>query len=111
MSTFLPQDSNDYPIPALRLKNGGAHAVAFSVSSARNGSAFADTTRIVSLYATAGVFVKFGDASVTATSSDHYFPAGVYYDVSIGGDKTAHYTHVAVLAADGDGTVYVSEKE
>lgn len=111
MSTFLPQDSNDYPIPALRLKNGGAHAVASSASSARNGAAFDASTRIVSLYATNGVYVKFGDASVSATSSDHYFPAGVYYDVSIGGDKTAHYTHVAVLAADGDGTVYISEKE
>lgn len=111
MSTFLPQDSNSYPIPALRLKNGGAHVVPLSVTSSRNAAAFDSATRIVSLYATAGAFVKFGDASVTATTSDHFFPAGVYYDVSVGGDKTAHYTHVAVLAADGDGTVYVSEKE
>jgi len=111
MSTFLPQDSNENPIPALRFKNGGAHAVAAGGASVRNSSAFAAGTRIVSLFATAPVFVNFGDSSVTADTGDHYFPAGVYYDVSIGGDNTAHYTHLAVLAVDGDGAVYVSEKE
>ncbi|MCB1532728.1 MAG: hypothetical protein KDJ35_07655 [Alphaproteobacteria bacterium] len=111
MSTFLPQDANNYPIPALRLKNGAAHAISATATSARNSTAFDGDTRIISLYATSPVFVKFGDSSVTATTSDHYFPAGVYYDLSIGGDTTAQYGYVAVLAADTDGTVYVSEKE
>lgn len=111
MSTILPQDSNDNPIPALRLKSDGAHSISASVSSARNSTAFDDATRVVSIYAEEPVYIKFGDSSVTASGSDHYFPAGVYYDFAIGGGRAAHYTHVAVIAASGDGSVYISEKE
>ncbi len=111
MSTIMPTDTNDQPIPALRLKPAGSHHIAASTVSARNASAFADDTKIASLYATVPVFVKFGDVNVVATTSDHYFPAGLYYDFAIGGEKTAHYTHIAVLSADQAGDVYISEKE
>ena len=111
MSTFLPQDSNDNPIPALRFKSGGAHSISATASSTRNSTAFATDTKIVSLYADVAVYVCFGDSSITATTSDHYFPAGLYYDIAIGGENTAHYTHVAILRADTDGAVYISEKE
>lgn len=111
MSTFLPQDSNENPIPALRFKAGGAHAISASTSSARNSTAFNSNTRVISFYATTPVYVKFGSSSVTAANTDHYFPAGVYYDIAIGGGPAAHYTHVAVLTLTGTGTVYVSEKE
>lgn len=110
MSTKLPLDVNDNPIPALRLKSAGAHVVTSSATSARNATAFDDGTRVVSLYATQPVYIAFGDDSVSADSSDHYFPAGVYYDVALGGDGAAHYTHVAVLQVSAGGTVYVSEK-
>ncbi|MCL4678385.1 MAG: hypothetical protein KJ017_07325 [Alphaproteobacteria bacterium] len=85
--------------------------MAAGATSARNATAFNAETRVVSLYATVPVYVKFGNASVTATASDHYYPAGLYYDFALGGDQTGHYTHVAVLRASADGTVYVSEKE
>ncbi len=111
MPTFLPQDSNENPIPALRLRNSGAHSITTSVSSARNAAAFDLSTRIVSLYVDQPVYIRFGDSTVTASSSDHYFPAGVYYDFSIGGDHTAHYTHMAALAVSTGGLAYISEKE
>jgi hypothetical protein len=111
MPTFLPKDSNDQPIPALRLKNGGAHSVAVTASSARNASGFNAATRVVSLYATHAMYIKFGDDEVSATSSDHYFPAGIYYDVAIGGDNTAHYTNIAAIRVSENGTLYISEKE
>lgn len=110
MSTKLPLDVNDNPIPALRLKEGGAHVVASSGSSARNITAFDGATRVVSLYTTEAVYINFGGSTVTATSDDHYFPAGVYYDVALGGDGAAHYTHMAVLQVSNAGNVYVSEK-
>lgn len=110
MSTNLPLDSNGNAIPALRLKSGGAHSVATSASSARNVSAFSDGTRVISLYATEDVYLAFGDSSVVATSADHFFPAGVYYDVAIGGNDQGHFTHVAALRVSGDGMLYVSEK-
>lgn len=110
--TILPQDTFDRPIPALRLKPGAAHSIAAGASSARNSTGFGDTTRIISLYATIPVFLRFGGSGVTAAPTDHYFPDGLYYDVAIGGDEATQYKHVAVIRAGStDGTVYISEKE
>lgn len=111
MPTLLPKDIDNHPIPALRLKSSGAHSISATGTSARNSSAFDADTRVIGLYADVPVYVAFGDSSVTATISDHYFPAGLYYDFSIGGDKTGQTPYVAVLAADTNGTVYLSEKE
>ena len=111
MTTILPVDSNGHPIPALRLKSGGAHSISTSATSARNTTAFAATTRILSLYATQDVYVNFGDSSVTASSSSHFFPAGVYYDFSLGGEGAGRFTHVAALRVSADGVLRISEKE
>lgn len=112
MTASLPRDAHGHPIPAVRLKTGGAHSIAATSSSARNATGFAADTRVVSVCATGPVYIKFGNSSVTAAATDHYFPAGIYYDFAIGGDETAHYTHLAVLRASGsDCVVYVSEKE
>ncbi len=111
MPTLLPKDSDSNVIPAMRLLPAGAHYISSSASSACNSTAFDAGTRIISLFATEAVYVKFGDENVTATSSDHYFPANTYYDFAIGGDRTGHYTHVAVLRVAADGDVYISEKE
>ena len=113
MATLLPKDADNNIIPALRLKSsGGAHALAATATSARNSMAFATTTRVVSIYATGPVFVRFGNDTVTATSSDHYYPQGVYYDFAVsGGDKGSHTPYVSVLAVSTDCAVYVSEKE
>ena len=110
MSTKLPLDINDNPIPPLRLRDGGAHVITSSGTSARNSTAFDTDTRVVSVYATQPVYLSFGDDSVSATSNDHYFPAGIYYDIALGGDGAAHATHLAVLQVSSGGNVYVSEK-
>jgi len=111
MSTKLPLDSNDNPIPALRFKNDAAHVINFSTSSVRNSAAFDADTRVVSVYATQNMYVRFGDSSVTADANDHFFPAGQYYDVAIGGDGAGHHTHISAIRVDTDGVLYVSEKE
>ncbi len=111
MSTLLPLDSDNNPIPALRLKDSGAHSISAGATSARNTTAFDAETVVVSLYADVPVYVNFGDSAVTAATTDHYFPAGVYYDIAIGGGRTGHNTHIAVLRTATDGTVYISEKE
>ena len=109
--TTLPRDNDNNAIQALKLKPSGAHSISATASSSRNTTAFDDDTRIVGFYATGAVYMSFGDASAVATSSDHYFPGGLYYDFAIGGDKTLHFSHVAVLAVDADCTVYISEKQ
>lgn len=111
--TLLPKDADNNVIPALRLKENGAHVVAVTSAAASNITAFDENTCVVSLYADAPFYIKFGDAGVIATASDHYFTAGLYYDVALSGGagKGAHHTHLSVIRADGDGTLYVSEKE
>lgn len=111
MSTKLPLDVNNHPIPALRLKAAGAHQISSGASSTRNAIAFAESTRVISLYADQDIYIAFGDSSITASASDHFFPAGVYYDIALGGDGAAHHDHIAVLQASIAGTVYISEKE
>jgi hypothetical protein len=111
MTTQLPLDHNGNPIPALRLQSGGAHAITTTASSARNTTAFSADTRVVSLYASQDVYIQFGDSSVSATTSSHFFPAGVYYDMALGGDGTGHYTHIAALRVSADGVLRISEKE
>jgi hypothetical protein len=111
MPTLLPNDADNNIIPAMRLLPSGGHKISATASSARNSTAFAAGTRVVSVYATEPVFINFGDSSVTSTSAAHYFPANVYYDFAIGGDRTGHYTHLAVLRVTNDGDVYISEKE
>ncbi|PZQ46817.1 MAG: hypothetical protein DI551_04515 [Micavibrio aeruginosavorus] len=114
MPTLMPKDADSNVIPALRLKaSGGAHAIAASAASARNATAFNADTQVLSVYATGPVYLRFGTSSVTAASTDHYYPDGIYYDFAIGcGDsKGPRFTHLAVLAAGAACTVFVSEKE
>lgn len=111
MPTLLPLDNRDQPIPAMRLKTAGAHTIAASGTAARNATAFDADTRVISIYATVPVYLKFGDNTVTATNAAHYFPSGVYYDFAIGGGASGHYTHVSALAVSSSGSVYISEKE
>ncbi len=114
MPTLLPIDADSNPIPAMRLRSGGAHTVSATGVSARNSVAFNAETKVVSLFATGAVYVRFGGASVTAANTDHYFPQGLYYDFAISGGESGkgpHNTHVAVLAAGSNCTVYISEKE
>jgi hypothetical protein len=110
MPTILPTDDNNNPIPALRFRDGGAHKITVTATSARNAAAFDAGTRVVSLYASAPVYVRFGGSSVSAETTDHYFPGGIYYDVAIGGEGAFQATHVAALRAESDCTLYISEK-
>lgn len=111
MTTLLPQDLNDNPIPALRMKRNGAHTISVNENSATNTTGFDTETQIVSVYADVPVYLSFGDSNVSATPNDHFLPAGLYYDVSIGGDHSAHYSHIAVLQVSEAGTLFISEKE
>lgn len=112
MSTYLPTDSNDNPIPVMRLRPGAAHQIAaITASSAKNTTAFDNNTRVISIYADTDIYVECGDNTVTATSSSHFFPAGLYYDVSIGEPSQSTRNYIAVIAKSADGTVYISEKE
>lgn len=112
MTTLLPKDADNNAIPAMRLKSGGAQTIAVTDTSARNASALDADTKVVGLYAPEAVYLAVGDATVVATSGDHYLPGGFYYDIAIsGGAAGAQATHIAALAVGDDTTLYISEKE
>jgi hypothetical protein len=56
------------------------------------------------------VFLRLGGAEVVASAADHFFPFGTYYDLAIGDGKREQDTHLAVVRADADCLLYVSEK-
>lgn len=113
MPTFLPRDEDFHPIPALRLKPDGAHTVPVADSSARNAAAFAADTRVIAVHSDVPAFLRTGDATVDATVTDHFLPAGTYLYLSVGdGRQTGRHSHIAALAADATpGTLRVSEME
>lgn len=112
MPTLLPRDDDYQPIPALRLKAGGAQTLSLTTSaSTRTAAAFDDATCIIGLYASTPIYVRTGDSSVSAGSSDHYYPAGLYSCFSLGDARQGRHTHLAARAVEGDGTLYISEME
>jgi hypothetical protein len=110
VSTLLPTDTNNNPIPVMRLRPGFAQSIAVTASSARNTTAFDSLTRVIGVYATVPMFVRLGNSSVTATVTDHYLPADTYMDIAIAGSATQSYTNIAAIRAVSDGILYVSEK-
>lgn len=110
MTTQIPRDSDGVPIPALRLRPDGSHALPVTATSGRIGP-FAPTTCVVSVFATNPLFLRSGGADVTATMADHYLPEGVYLTLSLGGAKATRHTHLAAVCAGVDGTLYISEME
>ena len=111
MPTLMPRDDNLFPIPALRLRQDGAHVIAVGAVSAANARAFSPSTRVIGIYATGPVFLRTGGETVTASTSDHYFPANTYYDLALGDGLQERHTRIAALRAAGDCTLYISEKE
>ena len=109
--TKLPLDVNDNPIPALKLKDDSAHVLDINAATTRNVDPFSQETRVISIYSDVDVYVRFGENDVEATSSDHFFPAHVYYDLSIGGDGVGHSSYMAAIGVSGSGKLYISEKE
>jgi hypothetical protein len=110
MSTLLPTDANNFPIPALRLRTGASHTIAVTATSARNSVAFNAATRVISLCATVPMFVRLGDNTATAVVTDHYIPAETVIDIAVAGDDEQTASYVAAIRLASNGTLYVSEK-
>jgi hypothetical protein len=107
----MPFDDNLNPIPTLGLKLGGAHQIMAGEASIRNVKPFDPQTRVIGIWSTGPIFLQTGDGGVTASSSDHYFPENVYYDLALGDSRRPHHSHLAVIAATASCVVYISEKE
>lgn len=111
--TYLPLDQDGQVIPAMRLRSDKSHAINISSTAARNVTGFDSETRVVSVFSTVPVYLAFGEnASVVAQTGDHFYPANVYYDMAVGGDKTGQFKYLSAIAvnASDTGTLFISEK-
>jgi hypothetical protein len=111
--TRMPRDDNSQSIPVLRFRTGGAQQLSTSAVATRS-SAFSGGTRVITLVCTVASFFESGGSSVTATTSSHYIPAGVPFDMALGSDMSdtdGYHTHISVILASGTGTAYISERE
>ncbi len=110
MPTLLPVDSDNHAIPVLSLRPGASQSVSVTATSARTATAFNSDTRVIGIYATVPMFVRLGDNTVTATTSDHYLPADTYMDISISNNANQSYAYIAAIQSSSNGTLYISEK-
>ena len=75
-------------------------------------TAIGNSTRVISLYATADCFFEVGNSDVVANlTNSHFLPLGVYIDVSMGSDNNSalNYKHISVICPTS-GTLYLSER-
>ncbi len=101
----LPLDNNGHTIQALGVRDDGAHEITVSGTSARNSTAFDTKTNVLWLYSTTDLHFKTGGADTTATTTDHFLPAGIRVPLP----KTASRQYIAVIQASASGTLYISE--
>ena len=101
---ILPIDANSFPIQALALV-GTTGKISITGTSARvalpSGVGHEDVLRLAS---TTDCYIKFGDSTVEATTSDALFTAGVeLFKVP------AAATHVAAIQVSASGVMTVTE--
>ena len=109
-----PRDAANAPIPVLSYRPRTGQSLSVGVAAQRS-SAFALSTRVISVFSTADCKFELGDDTVVAnTSNSHFLPAGAYADISLGSDnqleRNARY--ISVLRAGSDsGILHISERE
>jgi hypothetical protein len=119
LSSMLPIDGRNEPMPVLyyRNLNGTANTFASTVSTtAVRLGPFSDGTRVLSMYANADVYFVTGNSTVTAVTSSHFWPSGLYYDFNVfwggsfnqdGGDQ---YISLITSDASKNANVHISER-
>ena len=108
-----PRDDANEPIPVLGLRPAGGSKINFNTSSASLSTRFANSIRVITLYATADCYVEIGDATTVAnTSNSHFVPNGFLYDVALGSQLIASETskYISVLGTTASGIIYISER-
>lgn len=84
---------------------GSSPAVAVQIRQTQSGTGTGPcTVRVCTAGSSALMFVKFGDSSVTATSSDMALPGGVVEIFQL----AAGQTHMSVISSGSSNTVYAT---
>ena len=108
-----PRDDANAPIPVLALRPNGGQQINIGSTSARS-AAVHGSVRVVTLYATVDALIEIGDETVVAnSSSSHFLPAGLPYDISLGAETrpSDNARYIACIQASESGTLYISERD
>lgn len=103
--TRLVRDIYDAPVPVLGF--GAAQHLTVNAGATRS-AAFSAGVEVLMISSNADVYLKFGDNTVTASTSDHYLPAGVLITVSLRTASGNIATNLSVYCA-GAATFHISE--
>lgn len=99
----LPRDTFGNPVQALQPDPAGAVAGSVASSSAR--ITLTAATELVRIAASTACYIKFGDNTVAATTSDTFFPAGVEIFAVPESAPGVPYTHLAFIRQTSDGVI------
>ena len=108
-----PRDDANEPIPVLGLRPAGGSKITFNASTASLSNRFADSIRVITLYATADCYIEVGNDTVAAnTTNSHFVPQGFIYDVALGSQLISSETSkfISAIGATTSGTLYISER-
>jgi hypothetical protein len=111
--TRMPRDDNSQSIPVLRFRTGGAHQANITSASASSIEIPAGT-RIITVICSVNAYFETGNEGVEATSSSHFIPAGLPFDMALGSDLSdtdGYHRYISVIAASSSGVAYISERE
>lgn len=111
--TRMPRDDNSQSIPVLRFRTGGAQKVSINSSSASSISIPAGT-RVITLICSVNAYFETGLEGVVATSSSHYIPAGLPFDMALGSDLSdtdGYHSNISIIADSTSGVAFISERE
>lgn len=107
-TALLPRDREGNPVQVLGRKTDGAQKITITDTSDRNAVAF--DAAVLTGYATTDCYIAYGDATVTATTDDHFIEAySRFHDSLVTGIDTDNHTHIAVIRKDADGVLELSE--
>lgn len=104
MATF-PIDRNQFAIPVLRF--GSSQHIAVSTGAAARSSAITSGVQVILFCCDVACYVKLGNSSVTATSSDAYIPANFPIELSLGASDPLS-TNISILGT-ASGTAHFTE--
>ena len=112
--TRMPRDDNSQSIPVLRFRRSGAQHLNITSGTYTRSAMFPTGTRIITVVCTVDSYFETGNSSVVASSSSHFIPAGVPYDMALGSDMATiddYHNYISVIAASGSGVAHISERD
>lgn len=102
-ATRLVRDDDNVPMPIMPW--GFTHNLMPNESTAaRNATPISDSCGVISVIAIGGgAHFRQGDATVTATTSDPFLPAGIWHELPV--FEGSGSSHVSFIAATGAGSI------